>query len=75
MAGIVDEPTIPTNSTTFSHGELGCHAGTVVVVAWAPRMDPGAQDTFNPQTGDLLALSDIAADRIAARERNRTTSS
>jgi hypothetical protein len=53
------EPTIPATSTTFSQNELGCHAGTVMVVAWAPRVDPGPQNIFNPQTGDLLALSDI----------------
>jgi len=56
---VKNEPTIPATSTTFAQNEFGCHAGTVMVIAWAPRVDPGPQITFNPQTGDLLALSDV----------------
>jgi hypothetical protein len=56
---VKDEPSIPAKSTTFSKNEFGCHGGTVMVVAWAPRVNPGPQINFNPQTGDLLALSDV----------------
>jgi hypothetical protein len=58
---------IPDKELPFTHSEFGCHAGSVMVVAWAPKVQPSPtaprvnpkQPDFRPTTGDYVAVSDV----------------
>jgi hypothetical protein len=58
---------IPDKELPFTHSEFGCHAGSVMVVAWAPKTRPSPsaprvnpkQPDFLPTTGDYVAVSDV----------------
>jgi MYXO-CTERM domain-containing protein len=59
---------IPPDQLRFSHSNFGCHAGAVVLIAWAPKSAPAAGASaaakpvlppFAPQSGDLLVVSDV----------------
>jgi hypothetical protein len=64
----VDE--LPAQELPFRDSEFGCHRGSVLVVAWAPRRtgagevaDAGASAggprPFKPVAGDIVATSDV----------------
>jgi hypothetical protein len=63
---------LPSQELPFKHSEFGCHRGSVVIVAWAPKrasgggagaVDAGALDggprPFLPAPGDMIAVSDV----------------
>jgi hypothetical protein len=60
--GIATEPRIPDEEAPFEMGDFGCHRGEVAIVAWAPGIDlPADTFTFEPRSGDLVAVSRIAS--------------
>jgi hypothetical protein len=65
------EPTIPEDRSEFVYSDFGCHEGSVVIVAWAPRekrevvvrnSTEYAPD-FQPAEGDFVASSDVRRPR------------
>jgi hypothetical protein len=68
--GVTSADVIPPNQLPFSYSDFGCHAGAVVMIAWAPKVAPapagGGQGAakaalypFAPQSGDLVVVSDV----------------
>jgi hypothetical protein len=60
---------VPSYQIAFEYSRLGCHAGAVMVVAWAPAHKPAASTPlsgpdspghpFKPQPGDLVTASTV----------------
>ena len=56
---------IPEEVISFKYSRLGCHRGSVVVLAWAPVHPPIYDETrsyieFHPEPGDYVAESQVA---------------
>ena len=57
--GLASADVIPADQLSFSHSAFGCHAGAVLLVAWAPKSAPAVGASFAPQSGDLVVVSDV----------------